>query len=135
MNDAEFDRHAATYHQLHQTNIALTGEEPAYFADYKMRDFRDLLEQAELPLDGRYLDFGSGVGASVVPFREHVPRAQLVCADVSLKASSWANSLMPAPRNTHGCPTASCRWPMPRSMALLPAASFTTFRKSSTRKR
>ena len=33
MNDAEFDRHAATYKQLHQTNIALTGEEPAYFAD------------------------------------------------------------------------------------------------------
>ena len=86
MNDAEFDRHAATYKQLHQTNIALTGEEPAYFADYKMRDFRALLEQAGLPLDGRYLDFGSGVGASVVPFREHVPRAQLVCADVSAES-------------------------------------------------
>ena len=86
MNDAEFDRHAATYHQLHQTNIALTGEEPAYFADYKMRDFKALLERAGLPLDGRYLDFGSGVGASVVPFREHVPRAQLVCADVSAES-------------------------------------------------
>ena len=86
MNDAEFDRHAATYKQLHQTNIALTGEEPAYFADYKMRDFRALLEQTGLPLDGRYLDFGSGVGASVVPFREHVPRARLVCADVSAES-------------------------------------------------
>lgn len=86
MNDAEFDRHAATYQQLHQANIALTGEEPAYFADYKMRDFRALLEQAGLPMDGRYLDFGSGVGASVVPFREHVPRAQLVCADVSAES-------------------------------------------------
>ena len=54
MNDAEFDRHAATYNQLHQTNIALTGEEPAYFADYKMRDFKALLERAGLPLRTRH---------------------------------------------------------------------------------
>ena len=83
MSNAEFDRHAATYRQLHATNIAVSGEEPAYFADYKMRDFKSLLVDIGLPLDGRYLDFGSGVGASVVPFRKHVPLARLVCADVS----------------------------------------------------
>lgn len=86
MSDAEFDRHAATYRQLHETNIAITGEEPAYFADYKMRDFRALLDETGLPLDGRYLDFGSGIGASVEPFREHVPQARLVCADVSAES-------------------------------------------------
>ena len=39
--------------------------------------------EAGLPPDGRYLDFGSGVGASVAPFRSHLPAARLVCADVS----------------------------------------------------
>ena len=95
MNNAEFDRHAATYKKLHETNIALSGEEPAYFADYKMRDFRALIDQVGLPLDGRYLDFGSGVGASIEPFRKHIPQGQLVCADVS------ADSLALA-KQTHG---------------------------------
>ena len=95
MNDAEFDRHAATYGQVHKTNIALTGEEPAYFADYKMGDFRSLIDQAGLPPDGRYLDFGCGVGASIAPFRKHVPRARLVCADVSAESLALA-------KQTHG---------------------------------
>lgn len=83
MSNAEFDRHAASYRELHQQNIALTGEDPEYFADYKMRDFRDLLSSIGLPADGRYLDFGSGIGNSVKAFREHLPQARLVCADVS----------------------------------------------------
>lgn len=95
MSDAEFDRHAARYREQHRQNIALTGEEPAYFADYKMRDFRALLAGAGCPMDGQYLDFGSGVGASVGPFRAHLPQAQLVCADVS--AESLAIS-----RQAHG---------------------------------
>ena len=82
-SDAEFDRHAATYRDLHKTHMALSGEEPAYFADYKMRDFSVLLGAAALPLDGRYLDYGCGVGASIAPFHQHLPKAQLVCADVS----------------------------------------------------
>lgn len=83
MSRAEFDSHAVNYRQQHERNIALSGEEPAYFADYKMRDFSALLSDAGLPADGKYLDFGSGVGASVQPFHRHLPNAQLVCADVS----------------------------------------------------
>ncbi len=90
MSDAEFDRHAENYQELHQRNISISGEEPAYFADYKMRDFKTLVSDAGLPLDGRYLDFGSGIGTSVSPFREHMPQARLVCADVS--ADSMAQS-------------------------------------------
>lgn len=83
MSKAEFDQHAASYRQSHQQNIAISGEEPAYFADYKMRDFKALLCELGLPLAGRYLDFGSGIGNAIAPFREHLPDAQLVCADVS----------------------------------------------------
>ena len=86
MSNAEFDRHAAAYGQQHASNIAVSGEEPAYFADYKIRDYRALLQAAGLPENGRYLDFGSGIGASVKPFCEHLPRARLVCADVSAES-------------------------------------------------
>ncbi|HEX6705485.1 MAG TPA: class I SAM-dependent methyltransferase [Albitalea sp.] len=83
MNDAEFDRFARRYRDLHKANIAITGEEPEYFADYKMRDFRAHLERAGLPADGTYLDFGCGTGASIAPFLRHLPGARLTCADVS----------------------------------------------------
>ena len=84
MRNVEFNHHAAKYRELHGNNILITGEEPAYFADYKIRDFKGLVSEAGLPTGGRYLDFGSGIGASVVPFRKHLPHAQLVCADVSV---------------------------------------------------
>jgi SAM-dependent methyltransferase len=83
---AEFDEFAKDYRSLHAQNVAITGEEPEYFAEYKMRDFAQLVRQTGGPADGRYLDFGSGVGASVAPFRRHLPQAQLLCADVSAES-------------------------------------------------
>ncbi len=80
---AEFDRHAASYRDVHARNIGLSGEQPEYFADYKMRDFAALVRRANLPEDGRFLDFGSGIGNSVPPFRHHLPKAHLTCADKS----------------------------------------------------
>ena len=83
MSDAEFDRHAGHYRRVHACNIAISGEEPAYFAQYKMRDLAALYAEAGLPAEGRVLDFGSGIGASVAPFRQYLPAARLTCADVS----------------------------------------------------
>lgn len=86
MPNAEFDEHASTYTKLHKQNISLSGEEPAYFAEYKMRDFRALVDELGLPATGRYLDFGSGIGAAVTPFHVQMPDASLVCADVSAES-------------------------------------------------
>lgn len=83
MTEAEFDRHAADYRQQHRDNIAVSGEAPEYFSDYKMRDFASLIVDTQLPLDGRYLDFGSGIGTSAVPFKKYMSLAHLTCADVS----------------------------------------------------
>ena len=86
--------------------MAITGEEPEYFAEYKMRDFAQLVRQTGGPADGRYLDFGSGVGASVAPFRRHLPQAQLLCADVSaesLAASRIAHGDGPDYLLINGC--------------------------------
>lgn len=98
MDQPEFDRFANSYRQLHEQNIAVTGEAPEYFAAYKMRDFAIEADASDAPLGGTYLDFGSGIGASIPPFREVLPYATLICADVS--AESLAESMKtngPAP--------------------------------------
>lgn len=53
-----------------------------------MRDFAKEAKAYGAPLDGTYLDFGSGIGAAVAPFREMLPLARLICADVSAESLS-----------------------------------------------
>jgi SAM-dependent methyltransferase len=86
MNDAEFDKHASHYRAVHATNIAISGESPEYFAEYKMRDFSAVLKELGAPPMGRFLDFGCGVGNSIAPFRAELPDATLVAADVSAES-------------------------------------------------
>jgi ubiquinone/menaquinone biosynthesis C-methylase UbiE len=93
MDKAEFDRHAKDYRRQQIENIAISGEDPEYFADYKIRDFKALLIKMGLPLDGRYLDFGSGIGGAIKWFRHHLPDAQLVCADVSSESLSLSREV------------------------------------------
>ena len=83
---AEFDRHAHHYRELHARNITLSGEQPEYFSNYKMRDFAALVRTSNLPENGRFLDFGSGIGNSVVPLQQHLPEARLTCADTSAES-------------------------------------------------
>jgi ubiquinone/menaquinone biosynthesis C-methylase UbiE len=90
MSNAEFDRHAASYGEQHRVHIGLSGEEPAYFAEYKMRDFSALAQELGLPPSGTYLDFGCGIGGSISHFRSFLPQAKLLCADVSAESLSLA---------------------------------------------
>jgi SAM-dependent methyltransferase len=58
-NEAEFDRFASSYDQMHRASIAASGEGPAYFARYK----RDVLVRLLGPGFSRpVLDFGCGIG-------------------------------------------------------------------------
>lgn len=88
MDKAEFDKFADEYRSLHAANIAISGESPDYFAEYKIRDMatdyfacrgRDSIAPA-------VLDFGAGIGTSVPFVRKYLPRAQLTCLDVSTKS-------------------------------------------------
>ena len=38
MDKAEFDKFADEYRSLHAANIAISGEGPNYFAEYKIKD-------------------------------------------------------------------------------------------------
>lgn len=86
MNRSEFDKFAQEYTSVHAGNIAASGEEPAYFAEYKVRDLKALVESAGLPEVRRILDFGAGIGSSASHFRRHFPDSSLACVDVSLQS-------------------------------------------------
>lgn len=55
--DLKFDQYATSYEDLHRSSIAASGEDPAYFHDYKI----GCLRRAGL-LRGPLLDYGCGTG-------------------------------------------------------------------------
>jgi ubiquinone/menaquinone biosynthesis C-methylase UbiE len=86
MDPTEFDKFAEEYYHLHAENIAISGENPEYFTEYKVRDllqFVELNRSAGIP---RILDFGAGIGSSVPFISQHITSAHITCVDVSLKS-------------------------------------------------
>ena len=87
MDEAEFDKFAAEYRAMHAANITASGEDPEYFAEYKVADLaRDSRQLGALGTAPRVLDFGAGVGYSVPFFARHLPTARVTCLDVSQKS-------------------------------------------------
>lgn len=91
---AEFDALAETYHEQHRANVAITGEEPEYFAAYKVADLARCAARLPIPA-GRILDFGSGIGNAVPHFRRHFPYSLVCCADVSEESMALARRRFP----------------------------------------
>ena len=48
MDEAEFDKFADEYRALHAANIRLSGEDPEYFAEYKIIDIAAELARANV---------------------------------------------------------------------------------------
>ncbi|HEV3044900.1 MAG TPA: class I SAM-dependent methyltransferase [Roseiarcus sp.] len=100
MEEAEFDRHALAYEEQHRRNIALSGEDPSYFAEYKIRLFSEWaassLGQA---LQGKVLDFGAGIGNSIPYFRKYFGESELTCSDISQKSLDFASKRFPGPEH------------------------------------
>jgi SAM-dependent methyltransferase len=91
---AEFDLLADEYHEQHTANIAITGEGPEYFAEYKIADLAALVCRRGLP-SGDILDFGSGIGNSLPYFRKYFGGSSLSCADVSARSMEIALARFP----------------------------------------
>lgn len=93
MKEAEFDKFALEYRNMHASNIAISGESPEYFAAYKIRDLAHELRRAfgQLATPG-VLDFGAGVGNSAPYIMKSLPGARLTCADVSAESLAIAQS-------------------------------------------
>lgn len=95
---AEFDLLAENYRSQHAANIAITGEDPEYFSEYKLADLCAWLKQLELPV-ANTLDFGCGIGNSLPFFRQYFPDSQVTCADVSARSIEIAQSRFPGSEN------------------------------------
>jgi ubiquinone/menaquinone biosynthesis C-methylase UbiE len=98
MIESEFDKFADEYKQMHTANIRASGEAPEYFARYKIQDVSNLLGNHALS-KLRILDFGAGVGTSVLYFREFFPNAEITCLDVSSKSLDIGRRLYPTQAN------------------------------------
>src|SRR5882757_2869188 len=94
MDQAEFDRFADEYHDQHRKNVAVTGEGPAYFAEYKIRKLRQVVDRSRIRVS-RICDFGSGIGNSIPFFRTYFPDASLTSSDVSERSLTLSRERFP----------------------------------------
>lgn len=83
MLDAEFDAYVEDYANQHKQSIKLSGENPEYFAEYKIRELARLSSQWDFKSPD-ILDFGSGIGNSLPAFRKYFPGNPVTSADVSV---------------------------------------------------
>jgi len=91
---AEFDLLADEY-QLNLTNaIAITGETPGFFSEYKVADCLKMVKVSNAPAD-TILDFGSGIGSSIPFFRKYFPLSTISCAEVSERSIEISKSRFP----------------------------------------
>lgn len=95
---AEFDLLADEYRVLHKENVAITGESPEYFSEYKIADLAELLNRLGLPTT-KILDFGSGIGNSLPYFRKYFSGSEINCAEVSARSIEIAQSRFPGQEN------------------------------------
>ena len=97
MDEAEFDKFADEYATLHKAGIAVSGEGPEYFAEYKIIDIlHEYMQHSERSkIAVKILDFGAGIGGSVPFIRKYFPSAQLTCLDVSLRSLKFAEKRFP----------------------------------------
>ena len=94
MNEAEFDSVANEYEAQHRTNIAITGEGPEFFAEYKIVAAQAITQARDLTVR-RILDFGSGIGNSIPYFRRLFPGAALTCSDASQRSLALSQTRFP----------------------------------------
>lgn len=95
MKASEFDKFADEYLATHKGNIAITGEDPEYFARYKVEAVAARLRALGLPAPKRVLDFGCGIGNSAPHLRAAFPQAEIIGLDVSEKSLAVANQRFP----------------------------------------
>ncbi len=91
MNISEFDQFADEYSQMLKDSTSSFGEEITFFAEYKIKDLKDLVQNRGLQ-DQTILDFGSGTGSSIPFFRKYFPNSNLSCIDVSQKSLEVSQS-------------------------------------------
>jgi trans-aconitate methyltransferase len=95
LRHAEFDKFADEYLASHAANVRISGEDPAYFARYKIVELRRMWTRRRLVEPAAVLDFGSGIGASLPHLAVAFPDASLTAFDVSARSLAIAEGRFP----------------------------------------
>ena len=95
MDVAEFDKFAEEYRSAHAQNIRISGEEPDYFARYKIDEVARRWRGMGRPAPAAVLDFGTGIGNSLPYLKSAFPAAKLTGLDVSEKSLEVAAQRCP----------------------------------------
>lgn len=82
MDEAEFDKFADEYREIHRNNVRMSGEEPDFFTEYKIREVFNLCSEMSGLKSPQVLDFGVGTGVSVPYFKQFFPNSNITCLDV-----------------------------------------------------
>ena len=96
INRAEFDKFAEEYLATHTDNLKISGEDPAYFARYKIDEVRRRWTREHRAEPKAVLDFGCGIGASLPHLQAAFPAAQVTGLEVSEKSLTIARDRAPA---------------------------------------
>jgi SAM-dependent methyltransferase len=104
---AKFDSYAADYAAVHGKNVAMSGEDPEYFAVYKLRCLERLVGAS---FDEPVLDYGCGVGTVTVQLTKRFstvdgfdPSEQSVtAARASVPAAHFHGDLAALPDDHYG---------------------------------
>ncbi|WP_411817112.1 class I SAM-dependent methyltransferase [Hyphococcus sp. DH-69] len=94
MDASEFDKFAEEYEAQHAENIAVSGESPEYFAEYKIRETKKICDSFGLK-PTNVLDFGAGIGNSTPHIKHYFPDADQISADVSIKSLEILSNRFP----------------------------------------
>ncbi len=76
----EFDQFAGRYEEILDRSVSVSGEDSAYFADYKAQYVQRLLTPS---FAGKVLDFGCGVGVFASALKKLLPNVKIEGFDVS----------------------------------------------------
>jgi ubiquinone/menaquinone biosynthesis C-methylase UbiE len=95
MDAAEFDKFADEYLATHAVNIKISGEDPDYFARYKIEEVSRRWAASKPHAPATILDFGTGIGNSLPFLASAFPTAKVTGLDISEKSLSLAERRFP----------------------------------------
>ncbi|MGY0610900.1 class I SAM-dependent methyltransferase [Luteimonas sp. A501] len=97
-DEPHFDGHADRYRELHRDSVRGSGEEPDYFAAYKIDWIAKALPAGDAATGLRILDFGCGIGTSIPHLQRNFTGARIIGVDVSGRSIAMAREAHPAVR-------------------------------------
>lgn len=90
MSNAEFDKYATEYDQMHRKSISASGYEPSFFDEYKIIEMVRLLSKLYSEKNLSILNFGCGIGKSEPLLLKHFPNSSILGIDVSAESIELA---------------------------------------------